>query len=252
VIIDEVIARFAELLPASIEAAHESPAQFSLVGNDWLFAAICPWRVTRRGVLLSGGGAEGAAAGIRSLEHSELRAFLRRGSTAGPEDPVLVLSNDTVIELFVDSHLDPWSATVEGKTWVADGCGPGRGKAADDKHRCSRALNGVVTAASYEGTELSMAGDQWKLIGRCPWRLSRAGAVISGWNAAQRHAAVTQLIGGGVVEMTFRPGAGGADDLIVWFDDDVALEVFADSDDAPWTLKVESEYLVGRASERTS
>jgi hypothetical protein len=252
VIVDELVAGLSEVVPAEVVAVEHGPFIFTLVGQGWNFNAACPWRVTRDGRLSSGTQDDATEADVRSLVGEVLVGAAVRAGSGGPDDPVLIMNGGLRIELFVETHLDPWASRVPAILLVGDGEVRQRGA----EERCDGPLISAfagrlpapIDRAVYPTGTLQLSGEGWAVTASCPWRLSRQGELIVGWSDDRAADVVGALDERTLQSLALRRGLGGADDPVLILDDGSTLELFADSDDEPWTATVDGQRMVGQGS----
>lgn len=100
-----------------VEIEHNDPAVV-LSGEDWSLSIVCPWRVSKAGVLVCAFGDPGAESRMKSLVGAKIVAV--RGQSAVHEewDPAFEIADGFTLEVFADTDQDPWVMRLPEQTFV--------------------------------------------------------------------------------------------------------------------------------------
>jgi hypothetical protein len=116
--IDEIREALSPLLPLQIEEIEYNDPMVTFAGATWSFSVACPWRLMRGCRLASSYGDDGAAAALESLVGKEVVAIRPGASSRGPGDIQIEVGGGTVLDVFVDTDLDPWVLRLPDQTFV--------------------------------------------------------------------------------------------------------------------------------------
>jgi hypothetical protein len=107
----------AEHLPLVVAEVQWVDPTLTVVGDDWSLSVTCPWRVvTPHGIAFSCSTAD-AEDQLWDTIGKAIVSIEPQGAT-NPFDPVFRFADDTLLELFSDSELDPWSLQLPGMSLV--------------------------------------------------------------------------------------------------------------------------------------
>jgi hypothetical protein len=106
------------LLPLHVEVVEYNDPMIVLAGSGWSLSVACPWRLMRDCRLAASYGDDGAGPVLDALVGSHVIDFRSGGSGRGPGDIQLELEGGVVLDVFVDTDLDPWVLRVPDHTFV--------------------------------------------------------------------------------------------------------------------------------------
>lgn len=113
--IEQIREALSPLLPLEIEEVEYNDPMVLLAGPGWSFSVACPWRMMRDGQLETSYGDDGAAAVLDGLTGT---AVISLGGSGGPGDLQIALDGGGVLDVFVDTDLDPWVLRLPDHTFV--------------------------------------------------------------------------------------------------------------------------------------
>lgn len=104
-------------LPLSIGRAEFSDPTLIIGAEEWSLAATCPWRWLAGGSFVASCASPDASDSIWGLIGHTIMAAEWQSTTVG-WDPVLRLSDESVLELFSDAAYDTWVLRLAETTIV--------------------------------------------------------------------------------------------------------------------------------------
>jgi hypothetical protein len=123
--IDERRASVSVILPLRVDELEFSDPVVVLAGPNWSLSIVCPWRLTRKSVLVTSIDDPGAEARLRELVGASIIDVVSQSSGGASADPVLVFADGARLEIFSDTDLDPWVMRLPDKTFVGSASDPG-------------------------------------------------------------------------------------------------------------------------------
>lgn len=110
---------FSELLPAKVDRVEWVGDQLIIEGEAWsIVLATCWWRIVKADHLLFGCTDENANE-VKSLVGLKV-VKIEVQSRNIQADLAMSFSNETILEFFSTSSLDPWSIAINGKPFFSN------------------------------------------------------------------------------------------------------------------------------------
>jgi hypothetical protein len=123
----EIQQELALFAPLEIKDAGFESEYLTLLGEEWNFHALTPWRVVEGNRIRYGHGDPDAHLHVRTLVGDAITG-LRIQSDVLRTDPAFMLSDGAILEVFSDHYYEPWTMRLPTGLFVAL---PGDGRYVD-------------------------------------------------------------------------------------------------------------------------
>jgi hypothetical protein len=130
-VIEQLRAHAAAHLPVRVVTAEWSNDALVLAGDGWSATVNCPWRVSRRGVMLVSRDSKDAEDRVWDLVGHDVVDVVAQSSVS-PADPAVVFSGGLALEVFSDTAIDPWVMRFPEMVFVGSPTDPASQGVADD------------------------------------------------------------------------------------------------------------------------
>jgi hypothetical protein len=122
--IDKIGEALSALVPLKLEEVEYTDPMVVLSGARWSLSVACPWRLMRDCGLETSYGDEGAAAALDRLVGASVVALRARDASSSPADIQVEFDDGAVLDVFVDTDVDPWVLRLPDDTFVGSAsCG---------------------------------------------------------------------------------------------------------------------------------
>jgi hypothetical protein len=116
--IEQIREALSPLLPLRIDEVEYNDPMVLLSGRGWSLSVACPWQLMRDGQLATSYGDNGAAEVLDGLVEKTIVAVNGGGSDRGAGDLQLALDDGAILDVLVDTDLDPWVLRLPDHTFV--------------------------------------------------------------------------------------------------------------------------------------
>jgi hypothetical protein len=233
----------AERLPWRIERAEWTDPTLALGGPAFSLALTCSWRVRDRVGLVYSWQFSDVDERVQDLVGATVVRF--EDLDVAFVDPAMVLDDGRRLELFSDTHLDPWvlhsgdDLVVVGDLEVGDWPWTAPGDVAP-----TWGFPRKVRWVDWSDDTLLLGGDDFNLRVACSWRILTRRGIGFSWSEGKPDDLAAYLVGATVLRVE-NVGGTPTDPWFVLSGERI-LQLFADSDvDEPWVLRAGDELIVG-------
>ncbi len=112
--IESLISLSKKYLPLIIETIYVDQATLNLSGALWHFNSLCAWRLSRDNKVISGHLSQNKEASITSLKGVSIVSIITQ-SRFIQVDPVFVLSDGQILEIFSTDTYEPWTFSIDNE-----------------------------------------------------------------------------------------------------------------------------------------
>jgi hypothetical protein len=239
-----VPAVLAERLPWRIDRAEWTDPTLLFGGSGFSLAVTSSWRVCDPVGLAYSWRFSDVDERVEDLIGASIVRFDDLEATFG--DPTLVLDDGRRLELFSDTHFDPWVLHSEDDLVVVGDLELGEWPwtAIDSGSGPEWGFPWQVRWADWADDTLLLGGDDFNLRVACSWRILTPRGISFSWSEGKPDDLVANLTGAQVLRAE-HVGDPPADPWFVLSGDRV-LQLFADTDvDEPWVLRAGDRNIVG-------
>jgi hypothetical protein len=102
-----------------------------------------------------------------------------------------------------------------------------------------------IEAVQFDDPVVVLVGTEWSVSIVCPWRLMRGEAVVTSIDDPNAGASLNELVGIEIVDVISGASAEVSNDPVFILGDGTRLEILADTDLDPWTVRLSDQTFVG-------